>query len=290
MGLKVFSPFCSENGCLLPIIRMAAIFVKNFWIRMKLLSWNVNGIRAAAKKGFLDWFLSTSPDVLGLQETKAMPDQIPDDLRQVEGYHAYWHSARRKGYSGVGVYTKTEPLGVEYGLGIDKFDLEGRVIILEFEAFFLYNIYYPNGQMNAERLRYKLDFYEAFQIHATERKNRGKGVIVCGDVNTAHKAIDLARPRENEKTSGFLPVEREWIDRFIESGFVDTFRMFNSDPGMYSWWNMRSRARERNVGWRIDYFFVNNEFSNNIQNAFILPDVMGSDHCPVGIELKLAQG
>lgn len=255
---------------------------------LRLLSWNVNGIRAAYKKGFVDWFVKENPDVLCLQETKAHPEQLIDDLLNVNKYKSYFSSSIvKKGYSGVAIYTKQEPAKVEHGFGIPKFDDEGRIIVAEYKSFVLINIYYPNGKMSPERLQYKMDFYDAFLEYADKLVKKGKNLVICGDVNTAHKEIDLARPKENEKVSGFLPIEREWMDKFFSHGYVDTFRMFNAQPEQYTWWDMQSRARERNVGWRIDYFFVSENFQKNVKNAFILPDVMGSDHCPVGIELEI---
>lgn len=256
--------------------------------KIKLLSWNVNGIRAVQKKGFVDWFLNENPDMLCLQETKAHPEQLSKELLNVNGYKSYFSSSIvKKGYSGVAIYTKQEPLTVEHGFGIPKFDDEGRILIAEYKKFVLLNIYYPNGKASAERLQYKMDFYDAFLEHTNKLVKQGKKLVICGDVNTAHKEIDLARPKENEKVSGFLPVEREWMDIFFANGYVDTFRMFNSEPGHYSWWDMITRARERNVGWRIDYFFVSENFRKNVKHAFIMPDVMGSDHCPVGIDLNI---
>ena len=253
---------------------------------MRILSWNVNGIRAAYKKGFLDWLKEENPEILCIQETKAHPDQLTDDLRNPEGYESYFSSAEKKGYSGVAIYTKQKPKKVEHGFGIKKFDSEGRILVAEYPKFVLMSIYYPNGKASAERLKYKMEFYDAFQKFTNKLKKQGKNIIVCGDVNTAHKEIDIARPKENEKISGFLPEEREWIDKFLSDGYVDTFRMFNNEPENYTWWDMITRARDRNVGWRIDYFYVNEEFKKNVKDAFILADVMGSDHCPIGIEIK----
>jgi len=254
---------------------------------LRLLSWNVNGIRAAYKKGFVNWFVKENPDILCLQETKAHPEQLTDDLLNVNGYKSYFSSSIvKKGYSGVAIYTKQEPAKVEHGFGIPKFDDEGRIIVAEYKSFMLINIYYPNGKMSPERLQYKMDFYDAFLEYADKLVKKGKNLVICGDVNTAHKEIDLARPKENEKVSGFLPIEREWMDKFFSHGYVDTFRMFNDQPEQYTWWDQQSRARERNVGWRIDYFFVSENFQKNVKNAFILPDVMGSDHCPVGVEIS----
>jgi exodeoxyribonuclease-3 len=254
---------------------------------MKLLSWNVNGIRAADKKGLFKWFKRENPDVLCLQEIKAQKEQLPSHLRNAPNYHLYINSAEKKGYSGVATYAKQKPLDVQTGFGIEKFDMEGRILITEYAKFVLFNIYFPNGKKNQERLDYKLDFYDTFLAYADNLKAKGKNIVVCGDFNTAHKEIDLARPKENEKVSGFLPVERAWIDTFIDHGYVDTFREFNKQPEQYSWWDMKTRARERNVGWRIDYFFVNKEFMKHVKNAFIMQDIMGSDHCPVGIEIEV---
>jgi exodeoxyribonuclease III len=252
-------------------------------MKYRLLSWNVNGIRAAQKKGFVEWALREKPDVLAVQETKARPEQLSDALKNIPGYRSYWCSAQKPGYSGTAIYTRHEPIAVEYGLGIKKFDQEGRTIIAEFKDFLLYNIYYPNGKKDDERLRFKMDFYDAFLEHARKRLKKGKTVIVCGDVNTAHKDIDLARPDENRAVSGFLPEECAWIDRFLEAGFVDTLREFDREPGRYTWWDLKSGARVRNVGWRIDYFFIDAASRARLKDAFIMPDVAGSDHCPVGI-------
>ena len=254
---------------------------------LTLLSWNVNGIRAVSKKGFLDWFKSENPDILCLQETKAWEEQLDESLTNVEGYHSYFAEASKKGYSGVVTYTKEKPISVKKGFGIEEFDSEGRIVMTEFKKFILFNIYFPNGKARAERLKYKLDFYEAFQKHVVALAKKGKKIIICGDVNTAHKEIDLARPKPNEKVSGFLPEEREWMDRFFDDGFIDTLRMFNDKPEVYTWWDVFTRARDRNVGWRIDYFFISENLRKNITDAFTMPDVMGSDHCPVGIKIKL---
>ena len=254
---------------------------------MKILCWNVNGIRAADKKGLFDWFSKENPDILCLQEIKALPKQVPAHLKNTPGYKIYWNPAEKKGYSGVVTYTKEKPINVKNGFGINKFDIEGRTLITEFPAFTLFNIYFPNGKKNQERLDYKLDFYDTFLGYADNLKSDGKNIVVCGDFNTAHKEIDLARPKENEKISGFLPVERAWIDTFVDHGYIDAFRHFNKEPENYSWWDFKTKARERNVGWRIDYFFVNKEFLPHVKKAFIMKDVMGSDHCPVGIDIEI---
>ena len=253
---------------------------------MKLYSWNVNGIRAAERKGFLDWLDQFQPDVLCLQETKARVDQLGSSLIKDHGYHTYWHSAQKAGYSGVATFCKEEPYFIQEGLGIDRFDAEGRVLITEHENFLLYNIYFPNGQKDDTRLNYKLDFYDELLPIVNDQVENGNNVIITGDWNTAHNAIDLARPKENEKTSGFMPIERERIDTYVSHGWVDTFRHFHSDSDRYTWWTYRFGARERNIGWRIDYFFVNETLVEQLDDAEIHPDIMGSDHCPVSLTLK----
>lgn len=255
--------------------------------KIKIICWNVNGIRAVYRKGFQEWFLEEKPDILCLQETKATRKQFPSSIRRIKDYHTYFSSAERKGYSGVALYTKLKPKKVEKGFQIEEYDREGRTIIADYGDFVLFNIYFPNGKMSPERLQFKLDFYEAFLEYADKIKEKGKNIVVCGDLNTAHKEIDLARPKQNEKISGFLPVERAWIDKFISHGYVDTFREFNQEPEQYSWWSYRTRARERNVGWRLDYFFVNKEFMNQVEASYILSDVMGSDHAPIGLDLRI---
>jgi exodeoxyribonuclease-3 len=254
--------------------------------KYQLLSWNVNGIRAIYKKGFLDWFKKENPDILCLQETKAHPDQLVIELKNVDGYESFFSAAERKGYSGVVTYTKLKPIKVQQGIGKKEFDSEGRFIITEFDDFTLFNIYFPNGKASKERLQYKMDFYDAFLKHCKKLIKQDKKIVVCGDVNTAHKEIDIARPKENSDVSGFLPQEREWIDKFLAAGFLDTFRMFNNEPDQYTWWDMITRARERNVGWRIDYFYASENLKNNIKSASIHSSVMGSDHCPIELELK----
>ena len=255
--------------------------------KIRLLSWNVNGIRAIQKKGFLEWFKKENPDILCLQETKAHPDQLDDVLKNVDGYESHFSAAEKKGYSGVVTYTKLKSKNVQQGIGVKKFDSEGRFIITEFDEFTLFNIYFPNGKASDERLQYKMDFYDSFLKHCKRLLKEGKKIVVCGDVNTAHKEIDLARPKENSQTSGFLPQEREWIDKFLAAGFLDTFRIFNQEPEQYTWWDMVTRARERNVGWRIDYFYISENLKNKITSASIHQDIIGSDHCPVSIEILL---
>ncbi len=255
---------------------------------MKILSWNVNGIRAAQKKGFIEWVKKESPDILCIQETKAEPGQLAAELLHIEGYTSYFSSSKlKKGYSGVAIYTKVIPEKVLHGYDIPKFDDEGRIIIAKYKDFTLINNYYPNGKAREDRLQYKMEFYDAFLDYVNKLKKRGEKLLICGDFNTAHKEIDLARPKDNEDVSGFLPMEREWMDKFISHGYLDTFRMFNAEGENYTWWHQVTFSRERNVGWRIDYFFASENFANKIANAFIMPDVMGSDHCPVGVEVQI---
>ena len=254
---------------------------------IRMISWNVNGLRAVQRKDALGILFNDRPDIFCVQETKINDPTLPDDLRNVDGYHTHFTFAERKGYSGVATYSKIEPQSVSHGLGIEHFDNEGRTLISDYGSFVLFNIYFPNGKASAERLQYKMDFYDAFLDKAEAVNKQGKNIVICGDVNTAHKEIDLARPKENAKRSGFLPEEREWIDKLLDHGYLDTFRVFNQEPGHYSWWDMVTRARERDVGWRIDYFYINEGLKDNLKDAFILKEVMGSDHCPIGIDLEI---
>jgi exodeoxyribonuclease III len=252
---------------------------------VKLVSWNVNGIRAAYKKGLLDWLATEQPDVLALQETKIQEHQLTDDMwHPPGGYNTAFSFAKRPGYSGTAVWSRQKPERVLHGLGIDRFDDEGRTVITEFDNYALFAHYYPNGGSGEERLQYKMDFYDAFLDKVLEYKQNGWATVITGDFNTAHHEIDLARPEENINESGFLPMERAWMDKFVAAGFVDTYRHFHPEQAdVYSWWAMRTRARERNVGWRIDYFFVNEEALPRCLGAEIHMDVMGSDHCPVSL-------
>ena len=252
---------------------------------MKIISWNVNGLRAVVKKNFLEYLSEESPDIIGLQETKLQEDQIPAEILELEGYHRYWNCAEKKGYSGVAILSKEEPINVSYGLGEERFDSEGRTLIAEYKDFVLINCYFPNGQRDDERLQFKLGFYDKMLEKMNEIVQSGKDIVVCGDYNTAHKEIDLKNPGPNSKVSGFLPIERAWLDKLISEGYVDTFREFIKEPHEYSWWSYRYNARKNNAGWRIDYFFVNKAFRANLKDAFIRQDVLGSDHCPVGIEI-----
>lgn len=254
---------------------------------MKLLSWNVNGIRAAVKKGFLEYLEDQNPEIICIQETKAHKEQLTSEILEDHGYFTYWHSGQKKGYSGVATFCKEEPLYVQEGIGIKKYDDEGRVLITEHNKFLLYNIYFPNGQKNEERLKYKLDFYDDLLPIINDQVESGNNVIVTGDWNTAHRSIDLARPNENKKTSGFMPIEREKVDEYILNGWVDTFRLFHEEGGRYSWWTYRFGARDRNIGWRIDYFFVNEGMVEICTEADIHQNIFGSDHCPVSLILDL---
>lgn len=253
---------------------------------MKIYSWNVNGIRAVQKKGFLEWITHEQPDILCLQETKAQQDQLDDQLINIPGYHAYFHSADKKGYSGTAIYSKIKPLEVWTGLPEERFNAEGRTLIARYEDFILMNIYFPNGKLREERLQFKMDFYKNFHEYALDLVKQGNHVVICGDYNTAHNEIDLTNPKSNSKISGFLPEERAWMDCFVESGFVDVFRYFYPQKEMYTWWSYMFKARENNVGWRIDYFFVNSQMMYKIENVAIHNEVLGSDHCPISLTLK----
>jgi len=255
---------------------------------LKLYSWNVNGFRSVITKGFAQWFQGTDADVVCLQEIKGDEEQIPAHDREFAGYQCIWNPAQRKGYSGTACYTRIQPENIRFELPDKQFGGEGRLIELQFPWFTLFAVYFPNGQMSTQRLQYKLDYYDAFLAYAQEVR-RLRPIVVCGDFNTAHREIDLKNPKQNEDRSGFLPIERAWIDRFIAHGYVDTFRALHPDTrDAYSWWSYRFGARKRNAGWRIDYFFVSEELMGAVRRAWIEPDVLGSDHCPVGLELEVA--
>jgi exodeoxyribonuclease-3 len=255
---------------------------------MRLYSWNVNGIRAASKRDDFFSILEGGADIVALQETKADPSQLSPELLNPTGYLSYWSSSRaRRGYSGVVVYTREEPVRVTVELPEARWAQEGRLVMAEYPQFYFFNVYFPNGQRDEERLAFKMGYYDAFLAHA-ERLRKAKPIVVCGDFNTAHRAMDLARPRENQNTSGFLPQERAWMDKFVAAGYVDTFRHVHGDTkGDYTWWSYRSGDRSKNVGWRIDYFFVSKELAPRIKGAWIQPEVEGSDHCPLGLELDI---
>ena len=254
---------------------------------MKIFSWNVNGLRAFYKKGAFNSIFEVDPDIFCLQETKAHPDQLPEEVRSPVGYHAFFdHSKVKAGYSGVAIFSKEKPEKVEYGLGIPKFDDEGRTLVAYFKDFVLLNIYFPNGGGGPERLAYKLEYYDEFLKFIEKLRKQGKSVVFCGDVNTAHNEIDLARPKENEKNTGFLRIERDWLDKVESKGYIDTFRLLHSNEIKYSWWDMKTFARDRNVGWRLDYFFISSDLKKQIKKAEILDNMLGSDHCPVLLDLK----
>ena len=253
----------------------------------KFISWNVNGIRAVDKKEALKWVDDANIDFLGLQEIKAEREQIPSTIFEKNYKNILVNSSSKKGQSGVALFTDIKPLHHDIAPDVDILD-EGRINEFHFENIAFFNVYFPNGQRNEERLVYKMAFYDRFLEHLESLRAEGKSIIVCGDVNTAHSAIDLARPKANENTSGFLQIERDWMDKFVSSGYVDTFRHIHGDkPDHYSWWSYRANARTNNVGWRIDYFFVSEDLKDSIKDAYILDKVMGSDHCPVGLEIEL---
>lgn len=253
---------------------------------LRLISWNLAGMRAAIKKGLWDFVKKDKADIYCFQEVKALPEQVPL-LEVPDTYHRFWNPATRAGYSGVATFTKLEPKSVIVGNRDNDWDDEGRVIITKFDEFTLLNVYFPNGKRDLGRLDFKMKFYDYFLKYINELRSRGEKVIFCGDVNTAHTEIDLARPKENVKVSGFLPIERAWMDKLTQQGWIDSYRYLHRDKVEYSWWSQRSGARQRNVGWRIDYFFVDQALAGNIKKAFILGDVHGSDHCPVGLEIDL---
>jgi len=253
-----------------------------------MASWNVNGIRAAVRKGFLDWLLNSDYDLVFVQETKARVSQLPSELLNIPGWGSAWHSATsKKGYSGVAVFWRDKPDEVYEGLGIDEFDAEGRVIGVRYGDLVVYGNYFPNGGRGPERVEYKLRFYDAMLARMLELREQGREVVVCGDFNTAHHAIDLSRPKESKNTSGFMPIERDALQRYVDEGFIDSFRQLHPDEAeRYSWWDMRTRARTRNRGWRIDYFFVDIGLSGRVVEADILHNEFGSDHAPVILALE----
>jgi len=283
---------------------------------IKFISWNVVSLRNMLDKAnlapagqpplsFLDWLQKESPDIICFQETKLQQSQLPPALEAPLGYHTAWNFPDRKGYSGVATFSRDKPLHEATGLNIELFDAEGRVLMTHYPGFKLFNVYFPkaysqrevatarkecasNADKMAERLPFKLAFYDSFLAHIDALRESGDNIIVCGDFNVAHREIDLARPKENRETSGFLPEERAWMDKLVSHGYIDTFRHFNQDPGHYTWWSYRFKARERDIGWRLDYFFVSSGLLKSLSSAFILKDVHGSDHCPAGVTLKIA--
>jgi exodeoxyribonuclease-3 len=254
---------------------------------MRLISWNVNGIRAAIRHGFREWLSSDEPDIICLQETRIHDSQLTDGLRQFPGYHSHWASSDRKGYGGVATLCAGPLESVRKGFGVARFDVEGRVLITRHPSCTLVNAYFPSGRRSLERVEYKIDFYDTLLSFCSDLRTGGHPLVICGDFNTAHQPIDLARPKQNRKTSGFLPEERKALTRWLEAGFVDVFRHLNPDAQQYTWWTYRYDARARNVGWRLDYFLVADEFLSSVRAAKILGQVTGSDHCPIELDLQL---
>lgn len=287
---------CGNKACI--IVKGSQI--KKMAMQIKLASWNVNGIRAVSKKEGWQWFENSVYDVICFQETKASLDQLGPQLTQKEGYQSYFASSVvKKGYSGTAVFSRLEPLKVEIELPDEKYQGEGRIVHLEFEKFHLFNGYFPNGGANVVddngnevvgeflRVPYKMGFFDSFFNYAQELRKQ-KPIVVCGDFNIAHREIDLARPKQNVTNTGFLPIERAFLDKFVQAGYIDTFRHIHGPvEGAYTWWSYKARARVNNVGWRIDYFFVSDELKDNVADAYIESDVMGSDHCPVGLVLDI---
>ena len=252
---------------------------------MKIISYNVNGIRAAINKGFIDWLNETNVDVICIQEIKANKEQVQTNLLDKIGYHNYWFSAQKKGYSGVAIFSRIKPKKVIYGTKINHIDFEGRVIQADYDDFSVISLYLPSGT-NIDRLEYKFKFMKDFQKYIDDLKIKYPKLVICGDYNICHKEIDIHDPIRNKNVSGFLPEERRWLDKFIMNGFIDSFRCLNSEPHNYSWWSYSANSRSNNKGWRIDYALVSESLKKNISNSFILNSVIHSDHCPIGVELK----
>ncbi len=253
---------------------------------MQISSWNVNGIRAAHRGGFLTWFEDSPSEIVCVQETKARPEQVDEAVLHPKNYHSYWHSAEKPGYSGVAIFSKKEPLSVQTGMGVEAIDREGRVLVAEYPEFTLVNAYFPNSQREHTRLGYKLEFCAQMHGFLEKLRHKGKQVVICGDFNIAHQAIDLRNPKSNEKNAGYLPEERAWMTSFLEAGYVDAFRNFEKGEGHYTWWSYRPGVRAKNVGWRLDYFCVNQEFKQRLKTMVHEPQILGSDHCPISLTLK----
>lgn len=256
---------------------------------MKIISWNTNGLRATIKNGDFDpLFKKYKPDIICLQETKCRPDQITEEILNHRNYHSYFsYPTLKKGYSGVVIYSKEKPSKVEYGIGIPGLDDEGRTIVAYYKKLIIINCYFPNGGQGPHRLEYKLKFYDAFLKFINKKRKAGYSIIFTGDINTAHTEIDLARPKANEENTGFLPIERAWLDEVVRAGYVDTFRHLHPNKkDMYTYWDQKTRARDRNVGWRIDYFFISQDLVKKLKTSKMLTDYPGSDHCPIALELK----
>ncbi len=255
---------------------------------MKLISWNVNGLRAAVNKGFDDFFKKENADIFCIQETKMQEDQLDENIKGIfKEYNSYWNSAEKKGYSGTAIFTKKKPMNVTYGIGIEEHDKEGRVITLEFENFFMVNCYTPNAKRELERLDYRMVWEDEFRKYLL-KLNESKPVVMCGDLNVAHEEIDLKNPKTNRRNAGFTDEERGKMTELLNAGFTDTFRYLYPDkPDMYTWWSYMFKAREKNAGWRIDYFIVSKSIENKIKESYIYSEIMGSDHCPVGLDLDI---
>ncbi len=251
----------------------------------KIVSYNVNGIRSAMSKGLVDWLTATNPDILCLQEIKADPSQIDLSLFENKGYYHYWYPAQKKGYSGVAIFTKQKPTHVEYGCGISEYDSEGRILRVDFGDISVMSVYHPSGSSGEERQAFKFKWMDDFQKYIDGLKKNHPNLILCGDVNICHQPIDIHNPKSNANSSGFLPEEREWLDKFIKSGFIDSFRHFNKEPHNYSWWSFRANARTKNLGWRIDYNLVSKPLESKMKRSFLLPEAKHSDHCPVVLEI-----
>jgi len=252
---------------------------------MKIITYNLNGIRAAMGKDLIGWLKNTNPDVLCVQEIKANPEQVAVIEFETLGYHHYWYPAQKKGYSGVAIFTKLKPKHVEYGCGIAEYDFEGRVLRIDFDDFSVMSVYHPSGSSGDERQAFKMKWLADFKIYITNLQKTIPNLILCGDYNICHKAIDIHNPKSNAGTSGFLPEEREWMEDFIQTGFIDSFRHFNQEPHQYTWWSYRAGSRGKNLGWRIDYNLVTKNLEKRLKRSVILPDAMHSDHCPVLLEI-----
>jgi len=253
---------------------------------MRITTWNVNGIRACERGGFLKWFEDEQADVVCLQEIKATPEQLSETMRHPLGYHSFWHPAEKAGYSGTAIYSKTQPTRIVQGMGIPEIDAEGRVLQAEFGDLVVMSSYFPNSQRDHARLPYKLQFCEAMYRHLEQLRSAGKHVVLCGDFNIAHRPVDLRNPKSNENNAGYLPEERDWMERLLNSGYVDAFRRFEPGAGHYTWWSYRPGVREKNIGWRLDYHVVNQEGADRLKSVLIEAEVKGSDHCPVRLDLK----
>ncbi len=256
-------------------------------MKQKIITYNVNGIRSAMGKGWLDWLKTVNPDMVCMQEIKANPEQIGVLHFEEMGYHAYWYPAEKKGYSGVAILSKEKPKHVEYGCGQKEYDSEGRILRADYDSFSLMSAYFPSGSSGEDRQAFKMKFLDFFLPYSKELRNRNPNLIVSGDYNICHKAIDIHNPLSNKNSSGFLPEEREWMDKNTESGFIDTFRYFNQEPHQYTWWSFRANARAKNLGWRIDYHMATSNMKKNLTRSVILPEAKHSDHCPVVLEINV---